>query len=389
MNNYFQFLKNVYFFNGLNDEDIKRMLMLCHEATYQTSEIIFEEGSKADNFYIVTQGAVEVWKDYKDPERDLLAVHETGHLFGEMSLIDELPRSATVIARGTTKLLYINRDDFHNIIMENSSITLSIMKSVSSMVRKSNETFVEGLRQRNRKLKRAYQKLKDAQEELLKSERLSTLGKFSSLILHDIRNPLSILRSYAELILFHVDDQGRIKRNAQKIIGEADRLNQLTSELLDFSKGEIRLNMSIVDLKSFFSGLIDKVSDKFHAREMTIETHIQYNPPLIIDVDRMTRVFLNLFDNARKAMSKGGILSISAATQGNFLCIKVKDTGIGMSNSVQKRIFEPFFSYSTRGGTGLGMSIVKSVVEAHDGSLSVSSRKSEGTIITILLPVVE
>ena len=169
-------------------------------------------------------------------------------MFGEMALADDLPRSATVRARGRARLLCVERGDFHRIIHDNSSIALSVLKSLSLMVRRSNNSFVENLRMRNEQLEKAYKELQEAQHELLAAERLSTLGKFSSLILHDIRNPISIMRGYAEMIIHRHDDHDHMVRNAKRIISEADRLNRLAGELLDYSRGEIRLNMQIVDL---------------------------------------------------------------------------------------------------------------------------------------------
>ena len=227
--------------------------------------MIFREGSEADRFYIVLSGAVEVWK-----QKDLLAVHTAGHLFGEMALIDELPRSATVIAREPTRLAYIGRADFQQIIRENSSVAISIIRSVSDMVRSSNEHFLESLRARNLELEQANRALREAQEELLRKERLSTLGKFSSLILHDIRNPISVLRSLAELILLGPEERERVERNARKIIVESDRLNQLASELLDYSRGDIRLNPTIVRLEEFFGRLREAIEERYQARGIAI-----------------------------------------------------------------------------------------------------------------------
>jgi signal transduction histidine kinase len=103
----------------------------------------------------------------------------------------------------------------------------------------------------------------------------------------------------------------------------------------------------------------------------------------------MFRVFLNLADNARKAMPQGGRFSISAAKSDQSLVFEVSDTGVGMSPEVQRRIFEPFFSFSEAGGTGLGMSIVKSVVEAHHGTLAVHSAPKSGTTFRVTLPIIE
>jgi signal transduction histidine kinase len=385
----FAFLKKVYFFQDLPDGQIKKIQQVCHQIEYQPGQIIFDEGSQADRFYIVAEGAVEVWKDYRLPEKDLLAVHERGHLFGEMALIDELPRSATVLAKEPTRLFYIDRDDFHRIIQNNSEIAISILKSVSDMVRSSNEYFVESLRERARELEKTNQALQEAQEELLRKDRLSTLGKFSSLILHDIRNPLSILRSMAEMIILNSNESAKVERNAKRIITEADRLNQIASELLDYSRGEIRLNMAIVNLESFFNRILDAVEEKLQARDIKVVTEIKVSQPVIMDEQRMFRVFYNLADNARKAMPQGGTFTIRAFKADQTLKVEVSDTGVGMDPSIQRKIFDPFFSYSDEGGTGLGMSIVKSVIEAHNGTLFVTSKPKGGTTFRVTLPLID
>ena len=389
MKDLFAFLKKVYFFQDLPDGQIKKIQQVCHQIEYQPGQIIFDEGSQADRFYIVADGAVEVWKDYRLPEKDLLAVHERGHLFGEMALIDELPRSATVLAKESTRLFYIDRDDFHRIIQNNSEIAISILKSVSDMVRSSNEYFVESLRERARELEKTNQALQEAQEELLRKDRLSTLGKFSSLILHDIRNPLSILRSMAEMIILNSNESAKVERNAKRIITEADRLNQIASELLDYSRGDIRLNMAIVNLESFFNRILDAVEEKLQARDIKVVTEIKVSQPVIMDEQRMFRVFYNLADNARKAMPQGGTFTIRAFKADQTLKVEVSDTGVGMDPSIQRKIFDPFFSYSDEGGTGLGMSIVKSVIEAHNGTLFVTSKPKGGTTFRVTLPLID
>lgn len=377
------FLKEVYFFRGLSQEELDRIQGVCHQQSFAAGEVIFREGSEADRFYIVLSGAVEVWK-----QKDLLAVHTVGHLFGEMALIDELPRSATVIAREPTRLAYINRADFHQIILDNSRIAISILRSVSDMVRRSNENFLESLRARNLELEAANQALREAQEELLRKERLSTLGKFSSLILHDIRNPISVLRSLGELILMQGGDTQRVERHARQIISEADRLNQLASELLDYSRGDIRLNPGVVRLDEFFRRLQGSMEERFRARGIRLKLEIEFAGPVILDENRMFRVFLNLADNAWKAMPKGGEFGVRVWKENGTLRAEVSDTGVGMGEEVQRRIFEPFFSSSEMGGTGLGMSIVKSIIEAHHGTVSFTSAPGKGTAFWISLPLV-
>ena len=221
---WFPFLRRAYLFKGLSDDEIRLVAESCAEEERDAGDVIFVEGSTADRFYIVMEGRVEVWKNFYDPKPDLLAIHGSGRFFGEMALIDDLPRSATVVAKERTRLLYLYRDDFRRLIRERSSIALSVMTGISYMVRNSNDSFVDDLRKRNAELERAYAQLKKAHSERLRSERLSTLGKFSSLILHDIRNPLSILKGQLQLMQMRLADPEKLAGHVAASMSEVNRL---------------------------------------------------------------------------------------------------------------------------------------------------------------------
>ncbi|HDQ13756.1 MAG TPA: HAMP domain-containing histidine kinase, partial [Sediminispirochaeta sp.] len=338
-------------------------------------------------FYIIMEGEVEVWKDYDSPYADLLAVHGEGKLFGEMALVDDLPRSATVLSRSRTRVLFINEEDFQQLLKENPSVALAIIRSLSAMVRKSNQTFVEDLRERNRQLQKAYDELQAAQAELLKNERLTTLGKFSSMILHDIRNPISIIRAFADMLRTGGNLEGRNKKYVENIAFETERLNQLANELLDYSRGEIRLDMGVVEIPRFLDGVCEYAEKRIASKNITIKKDYQYQGPGIFDGQRMFRVFSNLVENSRKALNQGGELSVSVKKDGENLVFAIRDNGIGMSEEVLRHVFEPFFSSSSDGGTGLGMAIVKSVVDAHHGSTEIDSQPGKGTEVRISLPL--
>ncbi len=387
MGEYFDFLRDVYFFRDLSDEEIRAIEERCKDDEFQPGEIIFRENAAAERFYIVLDGMVEVWKDYAAENPDLLAVHGKGHLFGEMALIDELPRSATVVAKTPTHVLYLFREEFDQIVRHNSAVAVSILRSLSAMVRKSNESFVEDLRRRNLELERANAELREAQEELIRAERLSNLGKFSTMILHDIRNPLAILKGYAEMIGVSADQPERVKKYSESAVREADRLNQLATELLDYSRGEIRLNMQVSSVGRIFARMSDYMRERFVARGMELHLDNQVSEPVVVDEERLVRVLTNIADNARKAMTKGGTLEIRATREGDTVHLIAKDTGAGMPPEVLRRVFEPFYSSSSQGGTGLGLVIVKSIIEAHRGSLEIDSEVGAGTTVRIDLPV--
>jgi signal transduction histidine kinase len=191
---------------------------------------------------------------------------------------------------------------------------------VSAMVRASNESFLENLHHRNRDLLKANRELRRAQERLIQAERLSVLGKFASLILHDIRNPIAILKGCAEMVQLAPDDRALVDRNIGRIIAEADRLNRLASEMLDFSRGDIALNVSIVDLRDLVARVTGAMAEAFATRKVEVVSRVDFAGPVVLDADRMQRALLNLADNARKAMPKGGTFTIATAKKGRHGC---------------------------------------------------------------------
>ena len=116
MENYFHFLKKVHFFSALPDTDILKLESVCKERLFKAGEVIFSEGEPGEHFYIILNGTVEVWKNYKSPQQDLLAVCGPGESFGELALIDDYPRSATIVAQVSTTLLVITRRDFRKVL---------------------------------------------------------------------------------------------------------------------------------------------------------------------------------------------------------------------------------------------------------------------------------
>jgi len=373
-------------FRDLDPADLDKFLAECRSEFVPASTVVFREGDEPDRFYVVIDGTVEIWKDYGTPYADILAIRGPGSCFGEMSLIDELPRSATVKAATDVEVVTLGMAHFRQVIAQNPRVALLIMKSVSQMVRVSNDAYQLGLRQKNLQLEHAYEELKQAQDDLIRSEKLTTLGKFSSMIIHDLRNPLSIVKGYAELLASSPASVERTAQVASKLLGEADRLNRMVGELLDYSRGNIRLSLGPVDLGDMLTSLKEQFDLVLGARNIAFTTQNTVEQPVLADRERLQRVFANLIDNARKAMRHGGHLVLSAHPWEDWVVITVADDGEGMDEATRARLFEPFFSASSAGGTGLGMLVVANVVEAHRGTVAVESKPGQGTTIRITLP---
>ncbi|MCK4515434.1 MAG: HAMP domain-containing histidine kinase, partial [Spirochaetaceae bacterium] len=174
---------------------------------------------------------------------------------------------------------------------------------------------------------------------------------------------------------------------AANVVRESERLNRIASEFLDYSRGEIRLDMQIVSVDQLIQRVIESVGESLASRHIEVVIKNSIHEPVLLDQERILRVLINLVDNARKAMRRGGTLTITVEREESRAKLSVADTGEGMTQGTRERIFEPFYSSSEDGGTGLGMVIVKNVVEAHRGTLEVESEEGRGTTVTITLPL--
>jgi len=174
---------------------------------------------------------------------------------------------------------------------------------------------------------------------------------------------------------------------ASKLLVETDRLNRMVGELLDYSRGSIRLNLGNVFLSDMFQILREQFEESLESRKIRLEFENAYEKVLLLDSDRIHRVLTNLIDNGRKAMRQGGVLRVASCQEENWVVVTVSDTGEGMDEPTRLRLFEPFFSASSAGGTGLGMLVVQNVIEAHHGKIEVESELGRGTSVRVRLPL--
>jgi signal transduction histidine kinase len=383
-----QIIKKNPIFENLSDNELDKIAEVSTESSYKQGDIIFRENEIADAFYIIVEGIVEILKYGEENRQEILAEKKRNDVFGEMAVIDDLPRSATIRAKTDLNLLKLKKDEFVELLKTFSHISIEIARSICATVRKTNSSYITDLEKRNKQLEAAFTELKKTQEELISSERLSAIGKFSSLIIHDIKNPMSNIRAYTELIKMNNSlDNEKIGKSANIIINEVDRLIGMTSELLEFARGEINLVKIPVNLSSFILTMIDTLKEELNTKGINILFIKNADAVSMIDIDKMKRVFFNLVSNSKDALINGGFIKINLCLEEKWVKITILDNGTGMDNSTLKKIFEPFYTNKKK-GTGLGMAIVKSIIESHNGFIKVQSRLTVGTKFEIFLPAV-
>jgi signal transduction histidine kinase len=211
-------------------------------------------------------------------------------------------------------------------------------------------------------------------------------------VAHDLRTPMTRLRGIAESALTSTDP-ALLRDALADCIDESDRVIEMLNTLMDISEAEtgtMALHREPIDLRDLIGQSVELYEDLADERGVHIRTNVP--SPLVVDVDRnrMRQVLANLIDNAVKYTPAGGVVEIAARTAGGDAVITVSDTGIGIPADELPRIWDRLYrgdkSRSTR-GLGLGLSLVKAIVAAHGGTVSVRSRPGEGSTFEIRLPV--
>jgi signal transduction histidine kinase len=202
------------------------------------------------------------------------------------------------------------------------------------------------------------------------AERLATVGRMTSSIVHDLKNPLTIIQGYADL-LSEEDEPAELARISKVLLHQTDRCRRLTQDLLDFCAGRQNLTLEELQLSAYLSNLEGALKEDLTRAGIELQLNMRVTGAFRADPFKLDRVFLNLASNSRAVMSAGGRLSIDCGEEAGDLLFSVTDSGPGIPATVAARLFEPFVTHGKREGTGLGLSIVKGIVEAHGGTIEL------------------
>ncbi|MFQ5949714.1 MAG: sensor histidine kinase, partial [Nitrospiria bacterium] len=237
-------------------------------------------------------------------------------------------------------------------------------------------------------VRRAAYVMREQQEQLVESEKLTVVGELTSAVIHGIRNPLTSMRSSAEVAL-ETNSPSWLHRAAKEMTLEGDRLTASIRELQAYSETSGGTFTSI-PFNEFLRSTLGSLEKKLKQFEINVTLELQEQAPKI-DAEEapLRQVFTSLVENAVEAMPKGGELTISSRVmEGNRLEIRIIDTGIGIPEEEMKNIFKPFFT-SKRKGVGVGLPLAKRILERHNGRIHLTSRVGSGTTVLIEMPLSE
>jgi PAS domain S-box-containing protein len=229
--------------------------------------------------------------------------------------------------------------------------------------------------------------LKQVQEQLRKTERIAELGTLASGMAHEIGTPMNVILGRAEYLLQRTADEG-MKKGLVTIVTQIERITKVMNQLLAFARRRTP-EQRAVDLGEIVDDTLEMFQERIAQSHITVEKAIEADVPAVqADRDQLVQVLINLVINSLHAMQEGGRLRLSVARENSHVRLGVSDTGHGMPEETRSKIFDPFFTTKDFGkGTGLGLTVVKSIIEEHGGTIAVESVVDKGTTFWILLPL--
>lgn len=538
-NQLLQDLASSLIFQNVESKRLVEIANLIREQEYPAGRIIFDENDDPGKVYLVRKGRVSISRLTNYGEETIIYIVEPGNFVGELSVLDDLKRSAKATCLDDCTLLEIGRKEFREFLEADKMISFNLMKEMSRRMRRANETIIEKLEAQHDNLQARFSRLtnlieaskiinstldldkllglilnaatrgiqadrgtlyivddekkelwskvlqgKDMVEirlpigkgiagcvaetgetinivdayndkrfnpeidrksgykthtmlcmpmrtkvgkiigvfqllnrkggkfeqddeafidalsahasvaienariaqEMVKNEQLSAVGRMASTIIHDIKNPMGTLRVYAQVLKKKSGNEEATKL-ADEMIHQVDRFVSMAQEILDFSRGISSMNIEEVDFEEVTEGVLAFIEKDLDKHNIQLKRETQFKGKVKLDQEKLTRVFYNIIGNARDAMPNGGTIRVLSEKVKDFVKIEFIDSGSGMPDEVKRKIFEPFMTHGKKHGTGLGMAIVKKVMDDHKGTIEIDSEPGKGTTIRLLLPI--
>jgi len=279
----------------------------------------------------------------------------------------------------------LNRSDEIGDLAQAFDVMTARLQARTSEANRLYEETVE----RNRQLAEMYDRLQTAQQQLIQSEKLAAVGQLAAGIVHDVKNPLGVIKGMAEELMEDASEDPEIRQGLLVIRDNANRANLIVTDLLKFAR-QSTPTMQKRDMRETLEGCL-RLTD-YLIRKGRVQVTTDFPSEAVwatYDPQQIEQVVINLIQNAVQAMPEGGQLETRMVDQGEEVLLEVTDTGKGIQPENLSRIFEPFFTTKPEGqGTGMGLAVTYGIVSRHGGQIDVRSQVGEGTTFSIRLPKV-
>ena len=361
-------LESIALFRNLGPEEFSLLRFITQELPLATGHEIFREGDAGNGLYFVKDGLVEISGLVGGNTRRVFSELGPGEIFGEMAVIEQRPRSATATTLKESVVYFIPRDEMLSLIKRVPALAFGLLQQISHRLREFNQLHLR---------------------EVVQAERLAVIGNFARGIVHDLKNPLSIIGLSAEMFdMPGVSPEIRAQAQA-RIKKQVERINDLIGDILIFSEGKrTEMKIKAADYRAFILDLVADLRAEAELKKTKVELQ-NVPPPFFLQFDprRLRRVFYNLVHNATDAMPGGGTIFLRFNAGDKEIVTEIEDTGPGIPPEIADKLFQAFVTFGKAHGTGLGLSICKKIVEDYKGRIGVRHEAGRGAIFYFTLPL--
>jgi signal transduction histidine kinase len=370
-------------FPGIKADEIEELISNSQVRSYIPGAVLCHEDAAEDKFYMILEGEVEVTKFINNSELRLLKTLGPGDFFGEMAIIHNARRAATVTAKTNLTTLELDKAGFNRVLRNSSSIAMAMVSEISERLRENDQMAVDDLRMRASELAQAYQKL--AEQELARREFLTNVA-------HELRTPLMVASGYLQILQKGVLSGDQLSAGVDAVSRNVQQIVTLVNDILFLQEMDLVLpEFQAVDMHEAAKAVLDRYTSKAEERNVTLR--IEPRPGLSKvsgDMKSLERALMALVDNAIKFSPKGGDVTIRFDEKDEDVFVSVEDHGIGIKKEDMARVFDRFYHLEKYGddlfgGIGLGLAITRQVIEQHEGKLEVESTAGEGSTFTLSL----
>jgi signal transduction histidine kinase len=358
-------LETIPLLRHLNRAELQALRVIAQERSFAAGQEIFREGAPGDGVYFVKSGLVEI--SGGTGERRVFSRLGPGEFFGEMAVIELQPRSAAASAAENTEVYFLPRGEMLVFIQHSPALAFALLQQISHRLREFNQLHLR---------------------EIVEAERLAVIGNFARGIIHDLKNPLSIINLTSEMLANPSLNPATRAQLPARIQRQVVRINDLVTDILAFTENRKRANSKPGDLRQFVLDLVAEVQGELAGKSIWLT--LENEPPaglVPFDARQLGRVFHNLIHNAVDFLGTGGKIFLRFKTGPGEIIVEIEDTGPGIAPEIADKLFQPFATHGKTHGTGLGLTICKKIIEDHGGKISARNEPGRGAIFSFTLPL--
>ncbi len=353
------------FFKGFGKQELENLVRVSETHTAQPEELIFDEGSPSDALYLLLDGEVSFIKPLENGKEQIISKADPGEFFGEVGLFTGEPRSLSAVASTTATIAKVPKGALLDFIKNTPGPVDMILQSIVGHLHHTTRHYIE---------------------DMIKTEKMAVVGAMMNTIIHDFKNPFTLISLGSQVIMQRHSDE-RTQQICRNIEEQVRRMVDMANEIADYSRGQQSLEFAPVNLPKLFNRFRDLNFPYFQKDNIEFNMEIE-DITIEAEESKLIRVLQNLTSNAIDSFEErgGGVISIVARKKNDGAEILLKDNGAGIPKEIRDKLFEPFVTFGKSSGTGLGTAIVKSIVEAHKGSIRFETQENRGTAFFIWLP---